>query len=704
MVEDAVRSRIVWPEMRPTVAFSLFVALALPAAAEGHAERPAFFPDHRLGGVPEYRTSGPSLVVCKRDSARRIRHALRGAQRRRNLRLLGRCRFRHIQAAVDRARSGDRILVLPGVYREEPSRRAPNPDPRCAGELSPLPNAVRPQPTYEYQRRCPNAQNLIAIIGDGPDADRRCDRRCNLQIAGTGSSPTQVVIEGKGFGEEDGAKYTLVRADRADGIVLRNFTVQYADFNDIYVLETNGFRLERLVTRFSREYGVLTFASDNGVYNRVRAYGNGDAGLYPGSGPEGHCRRYGIEIRRSDVHGNTVGISGAAGNGVWMHDNRVHGNALGFFFTSLVPGHPGMPQDCSIWERNRIHSNNLDLFSAKRDGYCDRELRPIAKRDPRRVCPALAVPVGTGILLGGGNFNQIRRNWIYDNWRRGVMQFYAPPGFRGEDITGQSAAPSEYDTSNANAYHHNIMSARPNGKRDLNGVDFWWDGEGRGNCWSSNTGPHRSKPTSVPAVLAGCPRGNAFSPGDPGLQATLLPCAVWHPSTNRDPVGCDWLVTPREPSRRNPVSPVATSYCLCGADDAAARRLAWADPPVLTSRAGAPGDRIVTGRIENRTTRPIELRSGALRVEDPGGRRLPSSIAFLEGFVQSLNPLDRDALIDLPEAERRRLGITMTIAPGQTAPLVVAWRPGEGAAAAQVSTPAGSLPLPRLTPRAPRRP
>jgi hypothetical protein len=73
-------------------------------------------------------------VVCKPGSRRRIERRLRGAVERRNLRLLRRCRFRHIQAAVNRARSGQRILVLPGVYSEQPSRRVPSDDPRCEGD------------------------------------------------------------------------------------------------------------------------------------------------------------------------------------------------------------------------------------------------------------------------------------------------------------------------------------------------------------------------------------------------------------------------------------------------------------------------------------------------------------------------------------------------------------------------------------------
>ena len=86
---------------------------------------------------------------------------------------------------------------MPGVYREQPSRRAPEPDPRCADDYdeigsSLLASGVAGQgggakvANFEYQRKCPNAQNLIAIIGDGPDPDRVCDSKCNLQIQGMG--------------------------------------------------------------------------------------------------------------------------------------------------------------------------------------------------------------------------------------------------------------------------------------------------------------------------------------------------------------------------------------------------------------------------------------------------------------------------------------------------------------------------------------
>ena len=318
-------------------------ALALATGlAYAHAERYSYYPEYRLGEVPKYRTKGPSLVVCKADSRRRIVRRLRGALESKNLRLLRRCRFRHIQAAVNAARSGYRILVLPGVYREEPSRRVPIDDPRCQGEQY---EAEAPgTKSYAFQRECPNAQNLIAITGDDDDPDRRCDDKCNLQIEGTGRRPGDVRVESAGFGDRPGAKLNVFRADRADGIVLRNFLVQHSDFNNVYVIETNGFRLERIVSRWSREYGFLSFTSDNGLYNRVTAYGSGDSGIYPGSGPEGHCERYGIEIRNSESHGNTIGWSGTAGNGIYTHDSSFHHNSAGVAMESYSDGHPGMPR------------------------------------------------------------------------------------------------------------------------------------------------------------------------------------------------------------------------------------------------------------------------------------------------------------------------------------------------------------------------
>lgn len=564
--------------MRRVLVLAVLAAAAVvatwPTGAGAHPERDSFYPNFdrsaqqfmpAFGHVPATkpifsRRGGKRLVVCKSDSRKRIKR-IGGSRklrrlRRANLRLLRKCKFRNIQSAINRSKTGYRIALLPGVYKEKPSLRSPNPDQRCAGMYTfadrganqtlargaPIPSE-QIQGSYEYHRNCPNSQNLIAVVGDGPDADRKCDHRCNLTIAGTGRSK-DVVIDGQR------KKNNVIKADRADGITLRNFTIQYSDFNNVYVLETNGFTVSRIRTRYSREYGILSFASDHGLYTRINAYGSGDSGIYPGAGPEGHCSRYGIEIRNSDSHDNNIGYSGTAGNGVWAHNNKFHNNSTGMTTDSFAGGHPGMPQDCAKWENNRIYSNNFDLWDKAHDDYCDINKRSIAQRDPKYVCPTFQNPAGTGILIAGGNGNIVRGNRIYDNYRDGAKLFWVPRELRGEDPTGQSVNTSNnFDTSLDNRFTSNVMGIAPNGQRKPNGNDFWWDYEGKGNCWQGNRAyPGRHITTNAP-TLDGCPGRAVLLPGNAADQASQVSCATWNPydPVLHDPPGCDWFMVPPKP-------------------------------------------------------------------------------------------------------------------------------------------------------------
>lgn len=511
---------------------SLLVAVAVPASALAHEERPAQYPPvNPRAHVPSLRSAGRVLVVCKRDSGRRIRARVHGGLRHRDLALLRRCRFRDIETAVLHARSRARILVLPGVYREQPSRRVPVDDPKCK-DLHVMASDGDPVPSYEYQLRCPRSKNLITVAGDR-NGDRRCDHLCSLQIVGMGARPSDVTIVG------DRRKQNVIRADRADGFVLANIKILYGDINSVYVMETNGFRLERLITADARRYGVLSFTSDHGLYDRIDAFGNGDSGVYPGSGGPGDCQRYAIELRGVNSHDNVLGYSGTAGDNVWVHDSRFHDNATGLATDSFASGHPGMPQHCAKWEHNQIYSNNADLFNAQRIAYCKQTA--YIKRDLTQPCPTFQVPVGTGAIIAGGNGDIVRNNLVWDNWRDGFKLLWVPAYFRGQPEKG-------IDTSFNNQFTDNRMGTTSRGTRAPNGNDFWWDGEGRGNCFAGNTGyggaavTHRS-----PLFPTTCPGSSLFLPGDATMTASQATCSTWDPETNPFPPGCDWFTQPRRP-------------------------------------------------------------------------------------------------------------------------------------------------------------
>jgi hypothetical protein len=96
------------------------------------------------------------------------------------------------------------------------------------------------------------------------------------------------------------------------------------------------------------------------------------------------------------------------------------------------------------------------------------------------------------------------------------------------------------------------MSLNLRGLVDLNGVDFWWDDQGEGNCWEENTGAHDTvtSNTMYPTGLPSCADGGSLPvPNNPFKTGQLAPCAVYDRNDPqfRDPPGCTFFDTPQEP-------------------------------------------------------------------------------------------------------------------------------------------------------------
>ena len=526
---------IVAPVLRRRGGFSLLLvllaatAVALwPASVSAHSERPTRFPDG-TGSVPVYRASGPHLVVCKSDTAEfttRIA-AFPTDLRIRNLELYAECLdhgYRDLQAAVDHVTEpGITIYVLPGLYLEEPSLA---PDSGACNHLAALRAPAGYQIlSYEQQRACPHQQNLVGIFGVK-----------DLQVEGTGAVPSDVTFDAQ-F-----QKLNVIRGDRANGLYLRNFLAQRSTFNSVYVIETDGFVINNVIGRWNTEYGFLSFASDHGLFTNCEAYGNGDSGIYPGGTSDINRNRgfnvirYAIEVTGCHSHDNLLGYSGTGGDSVWVHDNEFDHNTAGASMDSLFPNHPGLPQNHALFERNLIHGNNSNYYGYVSDGTC---ARPFLRQGVEKgvVCPAVQVPVGTGVLVIGGNYNVFRGNWVYDNWKIGIVQTWVP-GVARNDF--QWSAQGE--TSHNNRYLGNHMGTAATGTHLPNGLDYFWDGEGAGNCW--DTTADTVQPITIPRCPAGGPQ-RALS--DPNLLVLFVDCSNYDLRSKALPAGCDWFTTPQRP-------------------------------------------------------------------------------------------------------------------------------------------------------------
>ncbi len=590
------------------------LALGVAGSATAHEERPAEFPKGN-GSRPSFLgyDNPRSRVVCKgKESARRIKAMPAGAAKKRNLRLLPQCRFSSIQDAVlsiQRAKTS--IYVLPGVYQERKwGQRARSSYCSHLGTSSDQPllsseyigsisspgtpvadgqaaEADESDPialSYGDQRRCFSNLNLVSVFGDKTprNGSIACDSKfCGTQIVGTGRRMSDVVLD------NNFQKLNAIRLDRAGGSYVTNMTVQQAEFNAVYVLETDGFVLDRLRTRGNDEYGILAFASDHGLIQRSDAYYNGDSGIYPGSGSDLNAdntnfkvTRYAIEIRDNRSHHNTLGYSGTAGNSVWAHHNKFYDNATGIATDSLFPGHPGLPQDHARWNDNEIFRNNTNWYTDYVDkGVCD---RPMPERGylEGAVCPVVPTPVGTGILIAGGNYNSTDHNWIYDNWRVGTMQFWVPAPLRDE------MDPSKlYDTSNHNRTFANRMGTAKDGRVLENGSDHWWDDQGVGNCWEDNRYADGVQDDNFVLPPAACAAGGSvFLPGLAVKDAGFLSCSEYDRADPilRHPPACDWFDSPSRPSSARTTNAVTAA----SSSEARAAGVAAGGAPLLVAAGG----------------------------------------------------------------------------------------------------------------------
>src|SRR3954452_25219525 len=607
-----------------TLAIAATLLVAAPALA--HVERASYWPDPAPdcsikpctgGKVPAIRSlasaldkkkPGTTRVVCQPDSMKLLKASVAKAVKdgyfirptdhrtftkaqgtrliKQNAAFLKMCKYHEIQPAVTASHNQDRLVIMPGVYTEPESRAFPTHDPACKDLRTDgdHPGEQGGALSYKGEFTCQNDANLIAVMGrepgpkpppNPPNWDRHgipdlgpCIR-CNFQMEGSGVSADDVVVEAgdasKGNGGPGGAGHAKdvgIRADRADGFVLRNLTVRHAAEHGIYVLESDGYVLDRFKTFYNGLYGTLAFVEDHGIQQNCEAVGHSDSGIYPGAAvesgaqrPAGTPFRHNQQIRFCDLHHNMAGYSGTNGNAVHVHDNRIYDNALGLQ-TDVVTGagHPGYPGDSMLIEHNLIHSNNFNIYAPD-----------------STVKPAFPFPMGTGLWIAGGNYHTVRFNHIYDNYRRGTMLFSVPDAL----VCGPSAGnnmqagcdPNGQTTSFNNSFYGNWMGIDKNGKADPNGTDFWWDPYPgtKGNCWWGNHTPKGVAVTQSPAdrklpdCAGGTNRSKSIGWGDASQTGELLSCMAAFDSRQFDPNGpCPWFTLPAERQPRGaPAASVA---------------------------------------------------------------------------------------------------------------------------------------------------
>lgn len=209
-----------------------------------------------------------------------------------------------IQAAVDRADSGDTVLIEPGHYRQS-----------------------------------------VLVAKD------------NLRIRGSGTGPGGTVItpaatpsgacgtQGSGICVLDPDQQRTIVGTRVDSLEVRGFPQ-----DGVVGVATRGLIVRNVKALNNGRYGITKFASSGGRFIHNVATGSADAGIYLGDSPNANTR-----IAGNDVSNNGFGILVRNAQDASIQFNNVHGNCIGIFVWWL----PGTAGESVIRYNTSQHNNKF---------------------------------------------------------------------------------------------------------------------------------------------------------------------------------------------------------------------------------------------------------------------------------------------------------------------------------------------------------
>lgn len=259
--------------------------------------------------------------------------------------------FSSIQKAVDSARSGDMVLVSPGVYRESVTISTPRIVLRGT-------DRSRVVVDGEFKRT-----NGITVTGAASVVENLTVRN-NLANGLLFTGVTDKALQGAGAG---GAGY-----DPLD-------TVKFPPLR--------GFRASYVTAHNNALYGIYAFDARDGVIEHSYGSGQSDSGIYVGQ-----CKPCNTVVRDNLTEHNAVGIEVTnASKDLYFLGNTIRRNRVGVTVLSNNLEALG-PQQHAVFAGNTISDNNDDRSPEQADGG-----------------------FGIGVGIGGGTHNLFERNRVEGN-------------------------------------------------------------------------------------------------------------------------------------------------------------------------------------------------------------------------------------------------------------------------------------------------
>lgn len=435
--------------------------------------------------------------------------------------------YRSVQAAVTAAKPGDWILIGPGDYHERGLKHSPEP----AGVLIRKArlhirgmnrNRVIIDGTKRGKGACSSKPRRQKITHDG---------RNGVEVFKASGVYIQNLTVCNFLANKDGEEGNEIWWNGGDG----SGKIGMGSWWGSYLTATSTY--SHGVNAPFGDYGIFVSNSRGpGVISRSYASNMGDAAFYVGACPD--CNAV-----LNHVHGqsSSLGFSGTnAGGNLIIENSEFDNNKAGPTANSQNNSDAPSPQNgrcpngapgplgngiCDIWRDNLIHDNNNPNVPGNGSNGVSGQ-----------------IPVGTGVVLGGVEYNELFHNRIYNNnsWGVAVADFpdqETPPPIshcEGGDYVSPPPSPNPlcYYHAFGNVVSGNFFQHNGTNKNPTNGdIVLYSQEHNPGNCFNGNTDPNglTSDPMNIqspPFSQCGKPNGNtdAAATLQLGCALKLTPC------------------------------------------------------------------------------------------------------------------------------------------------------------------------------------
>jgi parallel beta helix pectate lyase-like protein len=215
----------------------------------------------------------------------------------------GRCDFRTIQKAVNKARAGDTVRVRNGVYRE-----------------------------------------AVKISGS---------KKRYLRLIGNPAHPRKVVLRARGNMQNG------VFVNDADEVTVNGIMARGYKGNGFFFTNLNGYTMNHLVARQTGVYGLYAFNTIGGRMINSEAYYVNDGAFYIGQTPPQDKPVQSL-VKNVDGWGSPIGFSATNMRYVTITKSRFYNNALGIVPNAL-DSEKYPPAEDNVITDNDIFWNNFNF-------------------------------------------------------------------------------------------------------------------------------------------------------------------------------------------------------------------------------------------------------------------------------------------------------------------------------------------------------